>query len=284
MVETVGKKLCQARLQKGLTIDEAAHATKMRPDKILALENDDYSRFANNTYAKGFLLIYGRFLRVDVSEQVRTLESPTRVSVEDYQYLNNVPEPPPERYTSVRRESRRAPSAAPLLAFMVLMILAAFIFYLYVNAQRLGSLDQLSRKPVPAETPLEAAAPAPSPVTPAPVAPATADPAVAAAAPEPAAASTSSAEVIRATPIAPEAAPADGMNEVVVGSSKTTWVRIRKDSPDATPIFEGDLYPDAAPLKLRAARIFVEARDPAAVQIRKNGVPIAYQAPSTTIQ
>ena len=46
MAETVGKKLCKARLAKGLTIDEAAHATKMRPDKILALENDDYSRFA----------------------------------------------------------------------------------------------------------------------------------------------------------------------------------------------------------------------------------------------
>ena len=114
MVDTVGKKLCQARLQKSLTIDEAAHATKMRPDKILALENDDYSRFANNTYAKGFLLIYGRFLNVDVSEQVRTLEGPTRVSVEDYQYLNHAPQPEPERYSSRRSESRRAPSLVRL--------------------------------------------------------------------------------------------------------------------------------------------------------------------------
>ena len=73
MPDSVGNRLCKARLARGLTIDEAAHATKMRPDKILALENDDYSRFANNAYAKGFLLIYGRFLRVDVSDQARSL-------------------------------------------------------------------------------------------------------------------------------------------------------------------------------------------------------------------
>jgi hypothetical protein len=89
---------------------------------------------------------------------------------------------------------------------------------------------------------------------------------------------------MQTAPISAEVTASDVINEVLVGSTKTTWVRIRKDSAEATPIFEGDLYPDAAPLKLRGARIFVEARDPAAIQIRKNGVPIAYQAPSTTIQ
>ena len=49
------KDLARARLARGLTIDEAAHETKVRPDKIVALESDDYSRFANNAYAKGFL-------------------------------------------------------------------------------------------------------------------------------------------------------------------------------------------------------------------------------------
>ena len=51
MVESsAGKKLCDARLARRLSIDEAAHATKMRPDKILALENDDYSRFGGTAY------------------------------------------------------------------------------------------------------------------------------------------------------------------------------------------------------------------------------------------
>ena len=80
VADTLGKRLSQARLERGLTIDEAAHATKVRPDKILALESDDYGRFGNNAYAKGFLVIYGRFLGVDVADQARALDNLTGYS------------------------------------------------------------------------------------------------------------------------------------------------------------------------------------------------------------
>src|SRR4051812_25933353 len=110
MVETVGKRLYKARLDRNLSLDEAAHATKMRPDKIVALESDDYSRFPNNAYAKGFLLIYGRFLRVDVSEQVRALETPTAFRVTEYQYLKNVPAPQGER---IARQGRSGQTRKP---------------------------------------------------------------------------------------------------------------------------------------------------------------------------
>ena len=288
MVEPVGKKLCKARLEKGLTIDEAAHATKMRPDKILALENDDYSRFANNTYAKGFLVLYGRFLDVEVMEQARTLEGPTRVNVDDYQYLNHAPDPGPQR--QFHRQRRRAPSIIPLVAFLMLITVGAICAYLYVSAQRLGSLDQLSRKSSGAQTSeavgvsLPPAAPSLAaiesvptggPVTPVtPVTPGAIE--AAAGPPEPV-----SPAAMTQPPIP---VPADGQNEVIVATNKKTWVSIRKDSPEAAPIFEDYLYPDAAPLKLRGPRFIVESRDPAAVQIQKNGVPFAYQAPSTIIQ
>src|ERR1700744_4416833 len=95
MVElSAGKKLSDARLQRGLSIDAAAHATKMRPDKILALENDDYTRFGNIAYAKSFLLMYSKFLEVDVAPQLRDLDHRDhRLSIQEYQYLNNAPEP-----------------------------------------------------------------------------------------------------------------------------------------------------------------------------------------------
>src|SRR3954453_13016849 len=115
MVDTIGKKLCQARLARGLSIEEAAHITRVRPDKLIALENDDYSRFGSNAYAKGFLQIYGRFLGVDVSNQFALLETPRQVTISDYQYLNNAPAPETSRI-SVQREDQR-PSILPLLAF-----------------------------------------------------------------------------------------------------------------------------------------------------------------------
>jgi hypothetical protein len=52
---------------------------------------------------------------------------------------------------------------------------------------------------------------------------------------------------------------------------------------NSPPIFMDYLYPNAAPLKLRGARFFIEARDPSGVQIRKNGAPMAYQQPGILV-
>src|ERR1700709_1112261 len=122
---SAGKKLSQARLAKRLSIDEVSHATKLRPDKIVALENDDFSRFGSIAYGKGFLQIYARYLEIDISEQLRGLEIPTNsVSISDYQYLNTPREPSPrqQRDRSLERggarRERRPPSVLPL--FLVL--------------------------------------------------------------------------------------------------------------------------------------------------------------------
>src|SRR5689334_13166519 len=113
-MESVGKRLAEARAAKGLSLDEAAHATRIRPDKLAAIEQDDLSGFPNNTYARGFLLIYGRFLGVDVSLLANQLQSGNPISVEDYQYLNVTPEEQLEQHTRMRpRETRpQRPSIA----------------------------------------------------------------------------------------------------------------------------------------------------------------------------
>jgi hypothetical protein len=78
--------------------------------------------------------------------------------------------------------------------------------------------------------------------------------------------------------------PPGGVNEVQVATLKKTWVTVRKDDPKAAPIFEDYVYPSASPLKLKGARFFIDARDPAAVQITKNGLPYAYQAPNVPVE
>ncbi len=157
MAETIGKRLCQARLAKGLTIDEAAHVTKMRPDKILALENDDYSRFGNGAYAKGFLQIYGRFLGVDLSDRFPELESPVPLNVNDYQYLNNAPQPPK---TQIRpQREARPPSVVPLLVLVCVFIAAGFVYWVVENFKRIdpaaagaSASREATATPAPAKT------------------------------------------------------------------------------------------------------------------------------------
>ncbi len=180
---SAGKILSQARLAKRLTIDEVAHATKLRPDKIVSLENDDFSRFGSLAYGKGFLQIYARYLGVDISDQLRMMEVPQQtVSIAEYQYLNSAPAPEkpsrsrafPERRDRHHRNDRRAPSVLPLVIVLGLGVAGIYGFY-KVNAPRLG-LDrpnnQNTAPTAPGGQPGEQAAPASSPGTkPAVVAP-----------------------------------------------------------------------------------------------------------------
>lgn len=288
MVESVGKKLSQARLKRGLTIDEAAHATKLRPDKIAALEADDYSRFAGNAYAKGFLQIYARFLKVDVTDFANTLESSNPIAIEDYQYLSNGGAPRREERTTYTPERTKRPSIMPLVAFVAMLVLVGVGFQVYTITQR---IDPNAAKPVSVDPVKEVDWTKPMVVTPATPAPAPATPA-------PAIAAADTAKVAQvATPsptsdrdfIIPSAAPAtpapsQANNVLLVQPMKTTKVIIRKGDPTSSPVFDDFLYPDAPPLKLKGGPYFIEPSDPAAIQIRKNGTPIAYQAPTVAIQ
>src|SRR6516165_9994084 len=69
-IEGLGKKFQEARRARNLTLDEAARMTKIRPARLAEIEADDFSQFPSLAYAKGFLLIYGKFLDVEVSGHV----------------------------------------------------------------------------------------------------------------------------------------------------------------------------------------------------------------------
>ena len=134
MVDSVGKKLSQARLKRGLTLEEVAHVTKLRPDKLVALETDDYSSFPSNAYAKGFLQIYARYLRVDVTEFLSSLDSSNSISVSDYQYLSNAPTP--KVVEPERRRDRNPPSIAPLVFFVLVVLVGLLTMWFITNYQR----------------------------------------------------------------------------------------------------------------------------------------------------
>ena len=299
MSESVGHKLAQARHQRGLTIDEAAYATKLRPDKILALENDDYATFASNAYAKGFLKNYARYLEIDVADFLSTMDSSLPISVADYQYLSNAPQR--TAYSEPVRRDRKPPSVIPLLIGAAVIVISAVGFWVYKSAQRIFA-EPAPRPAVAAQT----ATPAPALPSVAPeltvpsisLEPAPAEPAVAESHPPApmlaadramlkggATANSADHDVVTPVPVPTnDTAPASGVNEILVASVKKTWITVRKDDPKTAPIFEDYLYPGIRPLKLRGTRFFIEARDPSAVQITKNGLPIAYQAPGVPIQ
>ncbi len=276
----------------------------MRPDKILALENDDYSRFGNHVYAKGFLLIYSRLLKVDASEEIRFLETPTGIHLSDYQYLNNAADPAPNRSSRFPLRPTHKPSVLPLVLVAIALVGGGFGVYVMQTAQRLAPAPSLAEQPPVIAQP----APAPSSTEPAPAsdpepAPPTAAsvPATAAPEPTPPAPENANPEVRRAEPVAPPAEadlaaapatppvppalllPSTPSEELTVSARKKTWVKISKGDAKNRPIFSDYLYPSAPPLKLKPGRYFITPREPSAIEVRKNGEPVSYE-PGTAIQ
>src|ERR687892_366540 len=104
-IEGLGKKFQEARLARNLTLDEAARMTKIRPQRLAEIEADDFSQFPSLAYAKGFLLIYGKFLDVDVTPYLDAFEDSERVTVDGYSYLQENERAKPVSAPVVRRRA-----------------------------------------------------------------------------------------------------------------------------------------------------------------------------------
>ncbi len=174
-IEGLGKKFQDARLARGLTLDEAARMTKIRPSRLAEIEADDFSEFPSLAYAKGFLLIYGKFLDVDVTPYMEAFETSDAVTVDGYSYLQEEPAQAPVRSTPVRRRPARsaspsAPSGGdrtslmPLVIGVVVIVIGFLVMKLFLNLQRLAprrvepaAVAQASVTPAPTQAPVQTA-------------------------------------------------------------------------------------------------------------------------------
>jgi cytoskeleton protein RodZ len=67
----IGQVLEQARKERGLTLDEVEHATKIRKRYLVGLEREDYRVLPDTVYARGFLKTYANYLGLDGEELSR---------------------------------------------------------------------------------------------------------------------------------------------------------------------------------------------------------------------
>jgi cytoskeleton protein RodZ len=218
-MEGLGTKLKEARLARGLTLDEAGRLTKIRPGRLEEIENEDFSQFASLAYAKGFLLIYGKFLEVDVSPYLEAFETSEHVTTDGYAYLQaDAPEPEPSRPVTIRRRSGNdgRGSLMPFVIGVVVLVVGFMVMKWILDVQRLkprpapapGTLPEASATVsntivAPHAQPVDGTTPPPAPtVTPVAVAPSpTVVPSITPFVPEP---SSAEPEVRRAEPVNPK--------------------------------------------------------------------------------
>jgi cytoskeletal protein RodZ len=297
-IEGLGKKFQEARLARNLTLDEAARMTKIRPARLAEIEADDFSQFPSLAYAKGFLLIYGKFLDVDVTPYLDAFEDSERVTVDGYSYLQeNRPEKPISAPVVRRRRpttSNERISPMPLIFGVLVLVIGFFVMKLILNVQRLApgkgeSTAQVSPSASPVPSP-KAGQPVTTETSPGPVAAApTVAPAVLVAptvVPKAVAvvpAGPSGPEVRKAKPVRPEdlaqaptqtnSSPAESgeQNRIAIRPLKRTYVKVTVGDKGGSPAFERWVSPADGTVEFRGKHVSIRVLDPDAVQITKNG-------------
>ena len=265
--------------------------TKIRPARLAEIEADDFSQFPSLAYAKGFLLIYGRFLDVDVSPYLDAFEDSERVTVDGYSYLQeNRPEKPvsapviPRRPVSSGRGDRVSPM--PLIVGIVVLVFGFLLMKLVLNVQRLAPGKGQQTVQISPSAPLVSPAPTQASqgnVAAAPSVAATKAPAPAIARTALAAAPAGEPEVRRAKPVTREdlakaqetpntsSAESSGQNRVAIRPLKRTYVRVTVGDKNGNPAFERWVSPTDGTVEFRGKHVSIRVLDPDAVKITKNG-------------
>ncbi len=309
-IEGLGKKFQEARLARNLTLDEAARMTKIRPHRLAEIEADDFSQFPSLAYAKGFLLIYGKFLDVDVTPYLDAFEDSESVTVDGYSYLQENERAKPVSAPVVRRRpaatggSNRV-SPMPLIVGVVVLVLGFLGMKFFLNVQRLApargsSTGQTSATATPAvasggSSPATApnmgavatSAPVASPVP--PLGPPETRKALAADSKAP-----GEPEVRKAKPVTKEELSQTGaatnspppesgeQNRVAIQPLKRTYVRVTLGD-DAKAAFERWVSPSDGPVEFRGKHVSIRVLDPEAVKITKNGQALQQNDQDVTV-
>jgi cytoskeletal protein RodZ len=295
-IEGLGKKFQEARRARNLTLDEAARMTKIRPARLAEIEADDFSQFPSLAYAKGFLLIYGKFLDVDVTPYLDAFEDSERMTVDGYSYLQeNRPEKPVSAPIVPRRPASAGPirvSPMPLIVGVVVLVIGFLLMKLVLSVQRLApGQGQTTAQVSPTASPAAGSKPpAPGPAASAPTNIASAPSVAATVSAAPTIAPTAVAiapagepEVRKAKPVTREdlAKPQEAQNSPVAESGeqnrvairpiKRTYVRVTVGEEKGRPAFERWVSPTDPPVEFRGKHVSIRVLDPDAVKITKNG-------------
>jgi cytoskeleton protein RodZ len=297
-IEGLGKKFQEARRARNLTLDEAARMTKIRPQRLAEIESDDFSQFPSLAYAKGFLLIYGKFLDVDVTPYLDAFEDSESVTVDGYSYLQENERAKPVSAPVVRR--RAVPSGGnnrvspmPLIFGVLVLVIGFFAMKFFLNVQRLAPGREASNAEVSASATPSVASGGSNPAGAANVGAANTTAPVATPAPTLGPPETRKAlavdsaapaepEVRKAKPVTkedlaqtrePATSPSPDsseQNRVAIRPLKRTYVRVTVGD-DGKAAFERWVSPTDGPVEFRGKHVSIRVLDPEAVAITKNG-------------
>ncbi len=150
-----GKKLREARLRQGYTIEQVEEETKIRKLYLNALEEENFSILPPQVYAQGFVKRYARFLNMDIEELSREFKELAYANKEA-EDLEQIPLQPPKESILNKMPVRNIMIAA---MFLIIAIWAGNYLVGYIsreisqdNTPKPSVVDKNTNKP-PVEEP-----------------------------------------------------------------------------------------------------------------------------------
>ena len=119
----VGDRLAQERKRQGLTIEDVAKATKIRPEFLSAIEKGDYKKLPSSAYIQGFVRNYTEYLGLPIKETIAVFKR----EFDEREYLGVLPDSFTKKQTSVLSGFRLGPTTM-LLGIIILFVVGFMLF------------------------------------------------------------------------------------------------------------------------------------------------------------
>ena len=94
-MDYLGEQLTEARKKKGVSLEEAAAATRIKVEYLRSLEEGDYPALPPRAYVKGFLKIYGHYLSLEYPRLLQFYEENFQSSEPQVVFSRPAPDSPP---------------------------------------------------------------------------------------------------------------------------------------------------------------------------------------------
>jgi cytoskeletal protein RodZ len=152
---SIGALLASEREKRGIPVEKAAKETRMRPQRIRDMENDDLSHFTNPSYARMFIIAYAKYLGIPMKTISDHLPDRGESATEGYQYISTSTEQMPSLRHDIATKPARRSNTLYVLAIAIFSITLLGIvvlgYYVVVNAPRLMASEN---KPRPTPEPV----------------------------------------------------------------------------------------------------------------------------------
>jgi cytoskeletal protein RodZ len=125
---SLGQILARAREEKGVSLEQAAHETKIRAAQLREMENDNTFHFSHSSYARFFLKDYAKYLGLSPSQIEEFLPETGEFSSEGMEYLNGYAKEEVTRAFSrlVTISPRRGSPLTAIAAVVFILLIASF--------------------------------------------------------------------------------------------------------------------------------------------------------------